>query len=417
MFNISILTIGDEILIGQTLNTNSSWLSAELSKIGANILTQTTISDNKVQIINEFNRLFEISDMIVVTGGLGPTHDDITKITLCEYFDDHLVLNEVILKHLESFYIQRGRTLLESIALQAQLPSKCEIMFNSVGTAQGMLFEKEGKFLISMPGVPSEMKAITKESLLLFVKSKMVELKSKVKVYKTLFTIGVGESILAMKIGDQNKFLDNNSSLAYLPSYRGVKLRISVVASSFDKGNKIISKIENVIMQKVGEYVVSNESENIMELISSKLIEKSRTISVAESCTGGLLGGALTELAGSSAYFYGGDQVYSNSDKVNRLGVKIKTLNDFGAVSKETAIEMSENVRVIHNSYYGLSITGIAGPDGGSIEKPVGTVWIGIATPNSSKAICYNFGNNRTVNRELSVVYALSILLKDLNYI
>lgn len=415
MYNISILTIGDEILIGQTVNTNASWLGTEFSKIGANIFTHSTISDDKNQIKKEFDRLFEITDCIVVTGGLGPTHDDITKSTLCEYFDDHLVLNEHILNHLEKLYKLRGRTMLESNALQAYLPSKCEVMFNSVGTASGMLFEKDGKNLISMPGVPSETKAITKDNVIPFIRNKMKELNSSVKVYKTILTSGVTESILAMKIGDQDEFLDENSGLAYLPSYRGVKLRISINANNFEIGYSRIATIEKIINDRVGEYIIGTDTENLMEIIAKKLIERGRTVSVAESCTGGLLGAALTELAGSSAYFLGGDQTYCNEDKINRLGVRIGTLNEFGAVSEETALEMCENVRKLHNAYYGLSITGIAGPDGGSPEKPVGTVWIGISTPNSSKAICYKFGNSRSVNRELSVSYALNMLNRNLD--
>ncbi len=415
MFNISLLTIGDEILIGQTVNTNASWLGSEFSKIGANIYTHSTISDDESQILNEFDRLFQISDMIVVTGGLGPTHDDITKTTLCKYFSDELILNLEILNHLENLYKQRGRILLESNKLQAYLPTKCKVLFNSVGTAPGMLFEKNGKYLVAMPGVPSEMKAITLEHLLSLVKSKMKELNSKVKVYKTLLTIGIPESLLAEKIGDQSKFLDENSSLAYLPSYRGVKLRISILADSFQIGENKISKIEDIIRKRVGDYIISSESENIMEIIAKKLIIKNRTVSVAESCTGGLLGAALTELSGSSSYFIGGELTYSNIAKINQLGVLENTLNMFGAVSEETALEMASNVRKIHNTYYGLSITGTAGPNGGTPEKPVGTVWIGIATPIETKAICFIFGNNRQVNRELSVGYALSMLMKDLN--
>lgn len=410
MLKISLLSIGDEILIGQTINTNAAWLGAEISKLGAKVVLHSSIAGDKEIIKSEFDRLFSLSDIILVTGGLGPTHDDITKVTICEYFDDTLQIDEVTFENIKTLLTKRGRELKEVHRLQAMVPSKSKVLSNSVGTAPGMLFSSNGKYLVSMPGVPSEMKAIFNDHLKALIVSEITKHNHNVVSYLTIQTGGVPESTLAEMIGEVDTFLDSSSSLAYLPSYRGVKLRLGVQESTFEKCQTKLNGYLEYIKSRIQEYIISIGDENNLDTLIQLLKERKLTVSVAESCTGGMLGAAFTELPGSSDVFIGGELTYSNSAKKERLCVLESTIEKHGAVSQETALEMSENVRKLHNTNIGISITGIAGPDGGTPDKPVGTVWIGISIDGDNIAKMYKFGNNRAINRELSVSYAINEL-------
>jgi nicotinamide-nucleotide amidase len=410
---ISLINIGDEILIGQILNTNAQWLSEKISSTGAELFHHSAIADSRDAIYNELDYLLPKSDVIIMTGGLGPTVDDITKKVLAEYFNSELVVNEQVLEYLKTFFESRNRPFTESNQRQALLPKDCHVIQNNAGTAPGMLFEKEGKYVFSLPGVPKEMKAITEDFILGFIKEKINLNKSSVMIYKTLKTFGIVESSLADMLGDLS-FL-NNSTLAFLPSAsKGVRLRISVKADNPKDGNLEIERIRKILYERAGEFIYGEDDDEVINAIGRLLKQKGETVSVAESCTGGMLGAAFTEISGSSEYFKGGIIAYDNEIKISELKVSKKTLDEFGAVSSECAKEMANNVRMKMKTDYALSITGIAGPGGGTPDKPVGTVWLGFATNNFTTAIKYNFGKNRNFNRERAMSSALSILYKHL---
>lgn len=412
MYQISIISIGDELCIGQTVNTNAAWISQQISKTGGFVTTHSTIRDEKDTIIAELDRLKQNSDLIIITGGLGPTHDDITKIVLTEYFKDELTLNTHVLTKLKDWFESRERQFYKRHEQQAMLPSKAQILPNDVGTAQGMLFNGDGFSAISLPGVPREMKFIIKNSVLPYIKDQIKQRNSEVQVYRTIKTAGIAESDLAELIGDLN-FL-RNVSLAFLPSYKGVKLRIGLEGKTKDIVNNELDRVENHIRNQVGKFITVTGEEDLAQTVGDLLSEKKQTVSVAESCTGGLLGANFTEIPGSSAYFLGGVISYANEAKTNLLNVGEDILNSFGAVSEETAILMAKNVRKKFNSDYGISITGIAGPGGGTKTKPVGTVWIGLADASDSFAKKYVFSRDRQINREISVGIALTQLYNRL---
>ncbi len=412
MINVSILTIGDEICIGQTIDTNATEIAAECTKIGAEVSAHVAVRDEAEQIKSELKRLIEISDFVLITGGLGPTDDDLTKPVLADFFNDKLEFRPDVLAHIEELYEKRGLKMYERNKKMAELPSKCEALPNEVGVAPGMLFETEGKFVVSMPGVPPEMRSILRDSVLPLIKKK-VDSADRVRVYKTLMTYKIYESKAAEALGDTEEIL-GEATLAFLPSYKGVKLRLGAVAESREKAEKIIKKAEKKIKAKIGEFIVASEDKPLETIVGEKLSASGKTIAVAESCTAGSLGKALTEMPGSSSYFLGGLLTYGNEAKINLLKVNKATIEKYGAVSEQTAYEMATNVREIFGADYGVGITGIAGPAGGTEEKPVGTVWISLADENGCKPIKYVFGEKRDVNRERSVGSALSMIMNKL---
>lgn len=413
MFKISILTIGDEICIGQVINSNAAWIAEKCTELGAEVFTHSVIKDDKTNIVSELDRLFAISDMVISTGGLGPTHDDITKPVLTEYFNDKMDLNQNVLKDLKVMFDKRGWVLNERNSEQAMTPSKAIPLKNTVGTAPGLYFNVDYKKIIALPGVPAEMKAILNFSGFDKIKNQMIEKNDEVVVYKTIKTAGIGESILADLIGSTDLFL-NGGSLAFLPAGQGVRLRIGANGIDFLKANTKLETMRQYIESKVGKYIVGYGNENIASFAGNLLKSGNYTLSVAESCTGGMLGEMLTDIPGSSQYFLGGIIVYSNIAKVEQLGVNADTLEMHGAVSQETALELANNVRIKFNSDFGISITGIAGPDGGTPEKPVGTVWIGISNKNITLAKKYMFGEDRQLNRERASTAALLLLMENI---
>lgn len=411
-YNIVLVSIGDELCIGQTLNTNVHWLSRELVKLGANVFSHLTIKDEEEEIISSIEYFKDKTDLFIFTGGLGPTHDDITKKVLTKYFNDSLEMKDDVLAYLKDYFASRNRPFLDRHYEQAMLPSKCKIFPNTVGTAQGMLFYQDNYELLSMPGVPREMKNICENSFLNYVKSKIIENKNSVMVYRTIRTVGIAESTLADLIGDI-AFLNGNS-LAFLPSYSGVKLRLGTKANSFEEANNVLDGLEKYITEKCKDYIYSTKDEDLESQLAKLLIEKELTISAAESCTGGLFGSKITSLSGSSRYFNGSAVTYSNEAKNNILNVSNETLDKFGAVSKECAIEMARGAKEKYNSDLAVSITGIAGPDGGTEDKPVGTVWIGLASKNGTEAHKFIFGKDREINRELSTYNAMNLLINEI---
>ncbi len=409
MYKISVLTIGDEICIGQIINTNASWISGQCTSAGAKVLLHSSIGDNLDMITSELGRLGDISDMVIITGGLGPTEDDITKSALCRFFSDHLELHEPTCNYLTESFKIRGRTFSDSNRSQAMLPSSCTALSNSVGTAPGMLFKREGRIFISLPGVPSEVKAIMNSHVVGIISKEIKKNKHKVVLYKTLLTSGMPESALAEKIGLSGQFPES-ATLAYLPSYSGVRLRIGVESGNADKAQLILYDMESKLRQRIGEYIYGEGSDSLENAVGRILVEQCKTIAVAESCTAGLLGKTITNSPGSSSYFRGGLIAYSNEIKIREVGVNQQTIIEHGAVSKDTAIELANNIRDKFDTDLGISITGIAGPGGGTAEKPVGTIWIGLSDKNGTQAKKYVFGKHRNMNRELAVTYALSWL-------
>lgn len=409
--NISILTIGDEILIGQIINTNAAWLAEQFTLNGFPVLFHSVVPDNESFIKSEVYRLWEWSDVIVATGGLGPTHDDITKKALTKLFNDKLVFSEKTFEQIKMFFKNRGREITERNKDQAMVPSLCQVLNNPLGTAPGMKFEKKGKLLYSLPGVPREMKAITTESII--PELLKLENNSKKRYYKTFHTCGIPESTLADLIDAENT-LDSSISLAYLPGIRGVRMRFGTDQENQNDANNTFNNLRKHIIEKAEKYLVGEDENNILNSVAGLLKKHGKTVAVAESCTAGILGAEFTSLSESSAYFLGGFQVYSNESKENILHVRKHTIEKYGAVSEETAIEMAENIRTKFDSDFGISITGIAGPDGGTEDKPVGTVWIGISSEKNTKAKKFNFGSDRNTNRQLSVTYSLFELFQEL---
>lgn len=412
MYNISILTIGDEVCIGQIVNTNAAWISERCSEIGAYVSGHIAVHDDANQIIDALDRLLSFSDYIIITGGLGPTEDDITKEVLCNYFDDELKLHQGTLDYLKKFYELRNREFSKINYSLAHLPQKCKILANKVGTAPGMLFKKNTTSIVSLPGVPTEMKYLMNSYVLHDIARYIDESGGDKPFYKTIITLGIPESDLAEKIGSLKEIF--NGYIAYLPSYSGVRIRLNVIANNLDLANTEFEKAIYYIKSRVGKYIISFHNHVLNKIINNELMILNRTVAVAESCTGGLLGALFTDTPGSSQFFLGGIVAYSNDIKIDILGVNKRTIIEHGAVSKKTAEEMAKNVRKKFNSDFGISITGIAGPDGGSNEKPVGTVWIGISDKSSTTAIKYLFGNGRTKNRELAVSSAVYQLLERL---
>lgn len=414
MIRCSILTIGDEICIGQIINTNAAWIASHCTDRGCAVITHSVVGDNSEEIKSELTRLAQCSDYVLITGGLGPTHDDVTKKVLCDYFQDTYIWHEPTLKYLQEFYGRRGRQLTDRNKLQAYVPASCRVLSNERGTAPGMLFEKQGTIFVSMPGVPREMMYIMEQHVLPHIEKTYATHDQTRNVYKTLMTIGIAESDLADAIGDVSHFLSPASSLAFLPSYSGVRLRIGAHDVSTEEGNRIISDIENFLREKAGKYIYGSDNISIEKAVAQLLTESGETVAVAESCTGGKIGAALTDLSGSSAYFIGGVLAYANAAKVKELGVKESDIELHGAVSEEVARAMSEGVKAKMQTHYGIAATGVAGPDGGTEEKPVGTVWISLSTPTITIAKRFVFGNDRAANRERTVGAAFDMLYRYL---
>jgi nicotinamide-nucleotide amidase len=414
MIKVSILTIGDEVRIGQIVNTNAAWLSEKITRLGAFISNHITIGDDFDLMVNEIKEQIKQNDIVITTGGLGPTHDDITKPVLLNIFDDKLVFDDSTFKNIQELFKKQNREISERNKLQAYVPSKAKILTNLVGTAPGLLFEFDDKAIFSLPGVPSEMKFITENFILNYI-SNLIKLKNdEIILYKTLNVAGIFESNLADIIGPPEEFLGDNSSLAFLPSYKGIRLRIGTIQPNFDKAQNEIERISQIIYSKAGEYIWGEDDKDLTFEIGKLLKEKKLTLSVAESCTGGLLGGEITKISGSSEYFMGGIISYSNEVKINQLGVNKSIIELYGAVSFETASEMAINVKKLFKTDIGISITGIAGPTGGTPEKPVGTVFIGISYLDQIKVNKYVFGNDRNINRERAIGSSLLLLYQTL---
>jgi nicotinamide-nucleotide amidase len=406
-----IITIGDELLIGQTIDTNSAWMGAELSLAGFDIQKKTSIHDNSKDIINAFSEAQGKSDVVLITGGLGPTSDDITKQTLCVFFNTRLVLNNIVLSMVENMMRRRNFPMNENNRRQAEIPESCRVLTNVVGTAPGMWFEKEGTIFISMPGVPNEMKYIMTEHVLPELKKRFT---SHIIIHRNIMTYGTPEAKLAEILINFEAALPENIRLAYLPSFGIIKLRLTGIG----KNHKIISElIEDQVkkLYKIIPELIYGENEESLEMVIGKILNnKKRTLCTAESCTGGNIAHMITSVPGSSNYYKGSVIAYDNLIKIQLLGIKKDIIVKNGAVSEQVVKGMAEGARKLLKTDWAVATTGIAGPDGGTVEKPVGTVWIAVASESGTVAEKHTFGTDRKVNIKRFSLAALNLLRKQI---
>jgi nicotinamide-nucleotide amidase len=404
--NIEILAIGDELLIGQTVNTNASWLGQELSKIGARVTRSLVIADDKDRILQALDQCYPETTCVIITGGLGPTKDDITKHTLCEYFDTKLEIHQPTLAKIEAYFTSRNRPMLESNIQQAALPIDAEILSNNYGTAAGMMFEKDGRYCVSLPGVPYEMKGIVLEEL---IPRLIQRFQLKAMYHYTALTQGIGESFLAEQISDwEDRIRERGFGLAYLPSPGIVKLRITSYEGKEDQAE--IMGFFQELATRLPEAVFGFENDSLPEVIGKLLRNERKTIGSVESCTSGLLAQQITSISGASDYYMGSLLTYSNDLKHRLCGVSVDSLLSEGAVSEKVALEMAENGAKKLGVDVCISTTGIAGPEGGTIDKPVGLVWIGLYISGKTIARKFQFGDNRERNIQMTVLSALNWL-------
>lgn len=402
-----IISIGDELLYGQILDTNSKWLSEEMDKIGVRVTRKTTIGDDFQAMSHAFKAASKEVDIVLMTGGLGPTKDDLTKHGLADFFNASVKLFPEALEDLQNFFEARGRELTPTNQSQANLPSNCTYIKNAVGTAPGMWFEENGVAWMSMPGVPHEMKYLMENAVIPKIKKKY---KLPVIYHKLIKTIGIGESWLSDKISTWEEQLPSHIRLAYLPSLGEVKLRLTAFGESLEtlkaEVNEKIIQLEPLI----AEYIYGFDTDTIASSLGHRLVQRKENLAIAESCTGGYLTHVITSIPGSSNYYNGSIIPYHNDFKEHLLGVKQQTLSTKGAVSEETVVEMSKQVRLKFKSTYGLATSGIAGPGGGSEEKPVGLVWIACHDGQNCRTRKLQLTKDRLINIQLTTTASLNLL-------
>ncbi|MCF6242277.1 MAG: competence/damage-inducible protein A [Bacteroidales bacterium] len=407
-----IITIGDELLIGQIVDTNSAWMGEQLSLTGIKVHQISSISDNEEHILQALSEAEKRVDLVLITGGLGPTKDDITKKTLCKYFDTNLVMHEDILEKIKDFFDRRGFKMLEVNKQQAALPENCTIIPNPVGTASGMWFEKNNTVFVSMPGIPHEMKRIMIDGVLPKLKK---EFDLPVIIHRTVLTYGVIESELSDLLEDFEKNLPQGMKLAYLPSLERLRLRLSITGTNRTELEKLLDEQVSNLKKYLGNKVFGYEDSSLQEAIGILLKDKGQTVAIAESCTGGNIAHLITSISGSSEYFKGSVIAYDNSIKQTVLKVSEQNLIKHGAVSKEVVEQMALSVQKLMKTDFAIATSGIAGPTGGTGEKPVGTTWIAVAVPSGEVfAKKYVFGTQRSQNIRRASAVALNNLRKRL---
>ncbi len=405
-----IITIGDEILIGQILDSNSKFIAEELNKIGVSVYQITSIQDDKTHILKTIRQAEENVDIIILTGGLGPTKDDITKHTLTKYFKDELTMHNDIQEHIKMLFAKVNYQYTELDLQQAMLPKKATILKNHLGTASGMWFSRNNKTIISLPGVPNEMKGLLKYGVLPKIQK---EFRLPFILHKTIITYGMGESKIAKRLESWEDNLPSEIKLAYLPSYGKTRLRLSGKDDNKDKLNSLMENCYQELSSLVEDITLGEEnSSSIEETIGKLLTTKKQTLATAESCTGGNIAKLITSVAGSSKYFIGSIVSYNSRIKIEFLKVKQKTITEHSVVSEEVAKEMAENLKEIYKTDYAIATTGNAGPTKDKTDKSVGTVYIAIATPKETMVKFYNFGQPREKVIEKTSLKALELLQK-----
>jgi nicotinamide-nucleotide amidase len=417
--NIEIINIGDELLIGQVVNTNASWMAGQLNLEGFQVHQFTVISDTREHILEALQKAAERSEVVLISGGIGPTKDDITKITLCEFFGTSLVFNTEAYKDIESLFSRRGYKVTELNRQQAYIPGNCISIPNKLGTARGMWFEKDitvsgrsGKTIfVSMPGVPFEMQAMMTENIIPELKRRF---HPKSIFHKTILTQGIGESFLASIIEEWENNLPAAIKLAYLPQPGIVRLRLTGTGDDVAAIRNLVEKQAGKLSAIIPEYIFGEDDDRLEAIVGKLLKEKNCTLGTAESCTGGYIAHLITSIPGSSSYFKGSIIAYDNAVKEQILGIMPETIQKFGAVSPEVVTEMAIGAQTNLNVDYVIAVSGIAGPDGGTKEKPVGTTWIAIATPDEVFSKQYFFGDSRERNIRRAALQALNLFRKNL---
>lgn len=402
-----LITIGDEILIGQIVDTNSAWMGEQLNLAGVKVKQITSISDDPQHIRLALDEAHQRADLILITGGLGPTKDDLTKKTLCEYFNMGWRIDEPTLLHVKAIFKRFGREPGEVNLMQAQVPDGCIVIPNQNGTAPGMWFEQNGKIIVAMPGVPYEMKGIMLNGVIPKLRQ---QFQFPFIYHRTILTQGVGESILAERIENwENSLSAFGIKLAYLPSPGTVRLRLSASGDEKTTRQNIDAKVDEVLPLLFDCHFGFN-NENLEAIIGQLLNERQKTIATAESCTGGTISRMITQIPGCSSYFLGSIIAYSNTLKINQLNISPALIEKYGAVSEEVVTQMAINCRIVLNSDYSIAVSGIAGPTGGSEEKPIGTIWIAVAGAKGTETRKLQLGGNRTRNIDMASLSALMLL-------
>lgn len=407
-----IITIGDEILIGQTLNTNAGYIGEKLSDAQVFVKKSSVVADDEDEVLKEFGACWDNNDLVVVTGGLGPTHDDITRQCVVKFFNTELVQSNEVLEDIHTLFKVRGRKVTKVNEGQALVPKIATVMRNARGTAPGFWIEQDNKIFVVMPGVPYEMQEMMTSFVLPTLKERLIDNKI-YTIRKTLQTTGIPESQLFEKLGDLDEMLQG-AKLAFLPSQYGVKLRITSKAKDEETARNKVGEVEQKIRAKAGRFIFSRENELLEEVIARLLKERGLTVAIAESCTGGNLSNLLTNVPGSSAFFERGIVSYSNASKVEILRVNEDTIAEHGAVSLEVARQMAEGIKSISGTDLGISITGILGPTGATTGKPVGLVFIGLCDDKVCTAREFYFGNDRILNKQKATQAALDMIRRSL---
>ncbi|WP_246197712.1 CinA family nicotinamide mononucleotide deamidase-related protein [Chitinophaga agrisoli] len=405
----SIITIGDELLIGQTIDTNSAWMAQQLNGMGIWVQRRVAVGDTREAILDALDAESATADIILITGGLGPTADDITKPTLWEYFGGEMVQHEPTLQRLMQLFESRGLPILQRNIDQALVPDSCTVLLNNWGLAPGMWFEKDGKVFVSMPGVPHEMKGIMQDHVIPRLQE---QFQTKAVMHQTLLTSGMGESFVAEKLLQFEAKLPPHIKLAYLPSYGLLKLRLTALGEDKVSTAAELSLLFHEMKDLLAEIVVYDEDIPMGEVLGRLLKEKGKTVGTAESCTGGYIAHNITAVAGSSAYYTGSVVTYSNEMKMKMLGVSAATLEAHGAVSEETVREMVTGALKLLGTDYVIAVSGIMGPDGGSPEKPVGTVWVGAGSAEKMTVVKFRLMYDRERNIQMTAIYAMNELRK-----
>jgi nicotinamide-nucleotide amidase len=407
-----LISIGNELLIGQTLNTNAAFIGSALNDLQIELIKTAVIGDDEEKILDEFTQAFPVSDLILVTGGLGPTHDDVTRKCIVKFFDTELVLNEDVLNDVRNMFKKRGREITPLNENQAMVPAVAEIMRNDKGTAPGAIIEKEGKIFISMPGVPYEMQGMM-ENFVIPKLSEMMQEKNGTRLSKTLLSTGIPESILYERLGDLDELLQG-SEIAFLPNQFGVKMRLTVQDKEEDTVRNKLLEIEQKIRSKVGRFIYGFDTDSLELVVARMLIDRGLKVATAESCTGGIIANRLTNISGSSNFFEKGMITYSNAAKVEDLSVDEDLIHEKGSVSLEVARQMAEGIKSVSGADIGISTTGIMGPTGGTPEKPVGLVYIGLCDEKICTAKEFRFGDDRLLNKDRTSQAAIDMLRRHL---
>ena len=406
-----IITIGDEILIGQIVDTNSAWLAERLNEIGVRVVQISSIQDDRDHIMNALNEAKERADIILITGGLGPTKDDITKETLGDYFQSNFVFNEDVFANIERIFKPRNIPVLSVNKDQAKVPDNCEVMINKLGTAPGMWFEHDEKVFVSLPGIPFEMKGLISDSVIPKIKDKF---KTQAIFHKTVLTQGIGEAKLAEKIEVWRKSLTlYDIKLAFLPSLNSVRLRLSSYGGGRAEQKVVEDKVVE-LKELIPDFIFGYDNQTLEEVVGKELKKKKQTVSTAESCTGGNIAGRLTKVSGSSDYFIGSVVSYSDEVKKVILDVSKDDIEKHGVVSREVVEQMAIGVKKKLKTDYSVATSGIAGPNGGTDQKPVGTMWVAVASPTEVVSKMFRFGDERSRNVERTVITALNLLRKQI---